>query len=38
MEINIKNCSLRKMLMATDQKPQKSLKGDIMLLYNYKSI
>jgi len=27
--INIKNCSLSTMLTATDQKPQKSLKGDI---------
>jgi len=28
-EINTKNCSLSIVLMATDQKPQKSLKGDI---------
>jgi len=28
--INIKNCSLSIVLTATDQKPQKSLKGDII--------
>ena len=31
--ISSKNCSLSIVLMATDQKPQKSLKGDITHYY-----
>ena len=27
--INVKNCSLYTVLMATDRKPQKSLKGNV---------